>query len=373
MSLAHSFAKTRAHGTTASPCTSSRRVARGAQSLVRASQGSSREVGTERGQLSTRRETLLAVSSLLGLSVGSARSARAGEVLDGLIKYRDDAKAAFDADPSDEVLKGQLNFFEKQVEKTRANAEFLSDLRGKVESGELNYAGGLRFAVADVDAEVDFWTKALGMRVAADAGSGESRTVTLAYGQTSLSVDDGGKAEVVITQALPGVNPEVGNVLSYVAVTVPFGLRVSQIYDSGGELLYGFGFFDMRSPNGIPVRGQVATRRDPLEVIALNVKSVREAEKFLVAEFGFTSRKPLDDNSYAPKSPPGSRLLYFGNDPKKTLGIILQPSRERNLQTGRVLDGISIARAGEAASASTFADARVANVPFLLRPLADFK
>ena len=60
---------------------------------------------------------------------------------------------------------------------------------------------------------------------------------TLAYGQTSLNADDGGKAAVEIRQAPEGAMGSVGNVLSYVAVTVPFGLRVSQIYESGGELV----------------------------------------------------------------------------------------------------------------------------------------
>ena len=91
-------------------------------------------------------------------------------------------------------------------------------------SGSTNYVGGMVFEVKDVQAEVDFWTKALGMRVTSDVETGETRG-TLAYGQTSLNADDGGKAAVEIRQAPEGAMGSVGNVLSYVAVTVPFGLR----------------------------------------------------------------------------------------------------------------------------------------------------
>lgn len=318
--------------------------------------------------LGRRRDVVLA--SLLAAVAARPSDARAGEVLDGLIKFRDDARAAYEEHPDDEVLKGQLSFFDKQVEKTRANADFLAEIQPSIANGTTNYLGGLSFAVQDVQAEVDFWTKALGMRVTRDVGSGAERVTTLAYGQSSLTADDGGKGVIEIRQAVGNVS-NVGNVLSYVAVTVPFGLRVSQIYESGGELLYGFGFFDMRSPGGIPVRGQVATRRDPLEVIALNVANVRDAEKFLVSEYGFKTMKPLDANEYAPKSPSGSRLLYFIS-PTKTFTLILQPWRERQtpLRRGNVLNGVIVARGGETSSDAVVADPRVAAAPILSRSLA---
>ena len=118
-----------------------------------------------------RRDVLFSLVAAIG-GGASAREARAGEVLDGLVRYRDDARAAYEKDPEDEVLKGQLNFFEKQVKRTRENAEFVDSLRGDVMSGSTNYVGGMVFEVKDVQAEVDFWTKALGMRVTSDVGDG---------------------------------------------------------------------------------------------------------------------------------------------------------------------------------------------------------
>ena len=53
----------------------------------------------------------------------------------------------------------------------------------------------------------------------------------------------------------------LGNGLGYVSVAVPYGIRVSRIYEAGGELVYGFGYFDVRSPSGYAVRARVAARR----------------------------------------------------------------------------------------------------------------
>ena len=47
---------------------------------------------------------------------------------------------------------------------------------------------------------------------------------------------------------------------------------------------------------------------------------------FFQDAFGMTASKPLDQNGYAPKSPPGSKLMSFG-EVKETLGILLQPSQ----------------------------------------------
>ena len=97
-----------------------------------------------------------------------------------------------------------------------------------------------------------------------------------------------------------------------------------------------------------------------------------DAEKALVKEFGFAASKPLDANAYAPKSPPGSRVLYL-TSATETLTVILQPWREREaLKLGDVVRGVVVARGGDASAPSAFVDARASNVPFLSRPCADY-
>ena len=137
---------------------------------------------------------------------------------------------------------------------------------------------------------------------------------------------------------------------------------MSRIYESGGELVYGFGYFDVRSPSGYAVRARVAARRDSAELVAVNVADVKATERYYVETFGMVGRAPLDENGYAPKSPPGSRLLTFG-DPKETMGLLLQPLAAKvdagtELDVGDVYGGVVVvtnsqrmaSRAGEVSS-----------------------
>ena len=120
------------------------------------------------------------------------------------------------------------------------------------------------------------------------------------------------------------------------------------------------------------VLGHPLPRRRSAHVRAQNVRDVRDAEKALVKEFGFAASKPLDANAYAPKSPPGSRVLYL-TSATETLTVILQPWREREaLKLGDVVRGVVVARGGDASAPSAFVDARASNVPFLSRPCADY-
>ena len=199
-------------------------------------------------------------------------------------------------------------------------------------SGATNYAQRI---VLEVDEnlwedEIYFWKNAMGMRVTRvdevaekkeegggtrTAGGGKPKAAFLAFGQETLDADDGAKAGVEIRarggggNGAPGV---VGTGLAYVSLSVPFGVRVSRIYEAGGELVYGFGYFDCKSPSGYRVRARVAARRDPLEYVAINVRDVQASERYYAKRYGMVSSAALDANPYAPKSPPGSRLLTFG-------------------------------------------------------------
>ena len=187
-------------------------------------------------------------------------------------------------------------------------------------------------------------------------GGADGKTVAgvvLAFGQESLSADDGGKggvelrkasssaiasavatssatsSEVSATPSSSAANASKAfesSSLAYVSLSVPYGVRVSRIYEAGGELVYGFGYFDVRSPSGYAVRARVAARRDPMELVALNVPDVAKSAAFFETAFGMRASTPLDQNGYAPKSPPGSKLMTFG-EVKETLGILLQPSQ----------------------------------------------
>ena len=81
----------------------------------------------------------------------------------------------------------------------------------------------------------------MGMRVTSrDEASG---VVRLAYGRETLNEDDGGKASIEIhplnsssssNNGASDVN-EVNEQLKYIQCTVPFGIRVSRVYEAGGR------------------------------------------------------------------------------------------------------------------------------------------
>ena len=156
-----------------------------------------------------------------------------------------DAEAAIEADPENEALIGQRTFFENQLERVQLNATFVDRLRPRVASGDIAY---LQRIVLTVDAnvwddELYFWKNAMGMRVTRETADG----ACLAFGQETLGAGGGGKAAVELRRGPPGAR-QLGNGLAHIGLRVPYGVRVSRIYESGGELVYGFGCFDVRSP-----------------------------------------------------------------------------------------------------------------------------
>jgi len=158
----------------------------------------------------------------------------------------------------------------------------------------------------------------------------KSGVVRLAYGRETLNEDDGGKASIEIypldsSSSKSGVNDSNTNVvekLKYIQCTVPFGIRVSRVYEAGGELLYGFGYFDLRSPNGIPVIASVAKRRDSLEAVCLESTNVDATTNAIRSAFDdslgiydakIPETKTEEDRkkltSYVPPPPRGSKFL----------------------------------------------------------------
>jgi len=229
-------------------------------------------------------------------------------------------------------LEREKTFFEKQISRVQKNGEFVREQRERLlstTSGNSYYASGIRIAVRDVKSETQFWETAMGMRVTSrDEKSG---LVRLAYGRETLNEDDGGKASIEIypldssSSSNSGVNDSNTNVvekLKYIQCTVPFGIRVSRVYEAGGELLYGFGYFDLRSPNGIPVIASVAKRRDSLEAVCLESTNVDATTNAIRSAFDnglgiydakIPETKTEEDRkkltSYVPPPPRGSKFL----------------------------------------------------------------
>ena len=286
--------------------------------------------------VSSRRRHLAVLTAAALVVSNKSKSSFAGQVIDSLQKMLDETDELL-KNPElsleeKESLEREKTFFEKQISRVRKNGEFVREQKERLLSRRNNdkayYASGIQIAVRDVKSEMQFWETAMGMRVTSrDEASG---VVRLAYGRETLNEDDGGKASIEIhplnsssssNNGASDVN-EVNEQLKYIQCTVPFGIRVSRVYEAGGEMLYGFGYFDLRSPNGIPVLASVAKRRDSLEAVCVestNVVATSDAirnasgNRLSIYDAKIPETKTEEDRkkltSYVPPPPRGSKFL----------------------------------------------------------------
>ena len=287
--------------------------------------------------VSSRRRHLAVLTAAALVVSNKSKSSFAGQVIDSMQKMLDETDELLKNPELSLEEKGSLErektFFEKQISRVRKNGEFVREQKERLLSSSRNndkayYASGIQIAVRDVKSEMQFWETAMGMRVTSrDEASG---VVRLAYGRETLNEDDGGKASIEIhplnsssssNNGASDVN-EVNEQLKYIQCTVPFGIRVSRVYEAGGEMLYGFGYFDLRSPNGIPVLASVAKRRDSLEAVCVestNVvatsNAIRNASgnRLSIYDAKIPETKTEEDRkkltSYVPPPPRGSKFL----------------------------------------------------------------
>ena len=287
--------------------------------------------------VSSRRRHLAVLTAATLVVSNKSKSSFAGQVIDSMQKMLDETDELLKNPELSLEEKGSLErektFFEKQISRVRKNGEFVREQKERLLSSSRNndkayYASGIQIAVRDVKSEMQFWETAMGMRVTSrDEASG---VVRLAYGRETLNEDDGGKASIEIhplnsssssNNGASDVN-EVNEQLKYIQCTVPFGIRVSRVYEAGGEILYGFGYFDLRSPNGIPVLASVAKRRDSLEAVCVestNVvatsNAIRNASgnRLSIYDAKIPETKTEEDRkkltSYVPPPPRGSKFL----------------------------------------------------------------
>ena len=79
--------------------------------------------------------------------------------------------------------------------------------------------------------------------------------------------------------------PAPGDNIAYLQIGVP-GYRISQMTSNGGNVLDAYGWVNVVSPAGLPVRGIVGIRADPMMFLAVNCNDVGASEEFY-AKLGF--------------------------------------------------------------------------------------
>ncbi|KAL9186450.1 hypothetical protein ACHAXT_005688 [Thalassiosira profunda] len=131
--------------------------------------------------------------------------------------------------------------------------------------------------------------------------------------------------------------PAPGDNIAYLQLGVP-QYRISQMTKHGGNVLDAYGWVNVVSPAGLPVRAIVGIRPDPMMFLAVNCEDVNKSEEFY-AKLGFArqeypyARLNQGQGQFEPPQPSGS--AYVAPSPN-SMGVLLLP-RERKLRKKAVV------------------------------------
>mmetsp|Transcript_34027 Transcript_34027/g.82319 ORF Transcript_34027/g.82319 Transcript_34027/m.82319 type:complete len:428 (+) Transcript_34027:53-1336(+) len=118
--------------------------------------------------------------------------------------------------------------------------------------------------------------------------------------------------------------PAPGDNIAYLQIGVP-GYRISQMTSNGGNVLDAYGWVNVVSPAGLPVRGIVGIRADPMMFLAVNCNDVGASEEFY-AKLGFVrqeypyARLNQGQGQFEPPQP--SKSVYIAPS-ANSMGILL--------------------------------------------------
>jgi len=211
---------------------------------------------------------------------------------------------------------------------------------------------GITVKVADrsqQEAMVDFLTSGFSCQVLRKRIIGQREETWLGFGPEQFSIPSdftyvnsfamyGGHAsirivyDVTLSKALYRIgdtNPP-GTNIAYLQLGVP-EYRISQMVRSGGVVLDAYGFVNVISPSGLPVRGIVGIRPDPLMFVAINCANVKESQAFYEAQ-GFAlqeypfARPSNGKGQFEPPQPANS--VYLAPSPN-SMGVLLIPTKKK--------------------------------------------
>lgn len=314
--------------------------------------GRERHVGAqaehESVYITRRREALLGAAVLSSSAAcAPAFDASAGAIaeLQQMIEQTDaQLLAPTEADDVD-VLRSQRAYLQKQLELTQANAEWLNATVPRICSGDTKFVQHAVVEVDDLDNEVEFFKGAFGMRTLRQrSDESGNKTIFVGFGPESLQAEDGGCFSFELTEKQKGAEKcAFGNAVDYFQICSPNLIRVSKVTDTGGEVLYGFGYFDLRSPNGIPIRAYVGRRRDPFELVALNSEQPSQLGKFYTDTLGMQKASRIPKyNDYIPKKPKGVSLYSYDNDTNNSVSLLVKPVSKGYVQEGNMFKRLAL-------------------------------
>mmetsp|Transcript_21506 Transcript_21506/g.46731 ORF Transcript_21506/g.46731 Transcript_21506/m.46731 type:complete len:400 (-) Transcript_21506:261-1460(-) len=130
-------------------------------------------------------------------------------------------------------------------------------------------------------------------------------------------------------EAAPGDN------IAYLQIGVP-QYRISQMVKNGGNVVDAYGWVNVVSPAGLPVRAIVGVRADPMMFLAVNCNDVVKSEEFY-AKLGFArqefpyARLNEGQGQFEPPQPPKSVYLAPSTN---SMGILLLQNKKKRKSGG---------------------------------------
>ncbi|KAL7430716.1 LOW QUALITY PROTEIN: hypothetical protein ACHAXH_003978 [Discostella pseudostelligera] len=170
--------------------------------------------------------------------------------------------------------------------------------------------------------------------------------------------------------------PPTGDNIAYLQLGVP-AYRISQMVKHYGNILDAYGWVNVISPCGLPVRSIVGIRPDPIMFVAVNCADVKKSEEFYYERLGFVrqeypyARLNQGQGQFEPPQPPKS--VYIGPSPN-CMGILLlqNKNRKKPVVPNRTLLSLNVVYTPSnddgGGSSSSSSDDRADRTPRLLDP-----
>lgn len=224
---------------------------------------------------------------------------------------------------------------------------------------------GITVRVADKsqqDAMIKFLTDAFECQVLRKRIRGTVEETWLGYGPEQLSVPTdfeipvssfakyGGHAAIQVVYDSRTTTPfyragdaAPGNNIAFLQLGVP-QYRVSQMVANGGNILDAYGYVNVVSPAGLPIRSIVGISPDPIMFVALNCPNVAESKAFY-EQLGFVeqeypyARPSKGTGQFEPMQP--AKSVYLAPT-TAGMGILLLPSKKKKVDVNLAVSSLNL-------------------------------
>jgi len=253
--------------------------------------------------------------------------------------------------PGDPYIFGEKAQLENDLKMLQKNKEYARQLSKDVSSGKQRFLQGLSVNVPDMSAAVSFWKGGMGA-IVLDTRLVDGVNVTrVGYGSQSLDAEDGAKFALELVEAPGSEMAEANGAVEYIQLALPV-FRISQAIRFGGEIISAYGWTELVSPGGLPLRVHIDEgRRDPFEFVALRTTSMEQATNYfkrlgmqvrsvkggkkINSKASWLTSNSIFENEDAtdPEREVGATLVSF-EDPAVCTGcLLLAPKRKETIKT----------------------------------------